>query len=100
MTNQFPYDVFLSHNVKDKPRVRRLAERLRKPEPVRDGRHSTGVHLPRSERSTGASPFAVLERKLESVSEVIKGRHSLQLGSHHGKQANGLSYRHTTGRRA
>lgn len=26
---QFQYDVFLSHNSKDKPRVRRLAERLR-----------------------------------------------------------------------
>ena len=26
---QFPFDVFLSHNSKDKPQVRRLAERLR-----------------------------------------------------------------------
>src|ERR1041384_1929806 len=26
---EFQYDVFLSHNAKDKPRVRRLAERLR-----------------------------------------------------------------------
>ena len=29
MPDQFPYDVFLSHNSKDKPRVRRLAERLK-----------------------------------------------------------------------
>jgi len=29
MTDHFEYDVFLSHNSKDKPRVRRLAERLR-----------------------------------------------------------------------
>lgn len=29
MTHKFLYDVFLSHNAKDKPRVRRLAERLR-----------------------------------------------------------------------
>ncbi|MBI4560046.1 MAG: TIR domain-containing protein [Candidatus Hydrogenedentes bacterium] len=29
MTTTFQYDVFLSHNSKDKPRVRRLAERLR-----------------------------------------------------------------------
>jgi WD40 repeat protein len=28
MTHNFSYDVFLSHNAKDKPRVRRLAERL------------------------------------------------------------------------
>jgi hypothetical protein len=27
--NEFSYDVFLSHNAKDKPRVRRLAERLK-----------------------------------------------------------------------
>jgi small GTP-binding protein len=30
MTNEFLYDVFLSHNSKDKPRVRKLAERLKK----------------------------------------------------------------------
>lgn len=30
MATDFSYDVFLSHNSKDKPRVRRLAERLRK----------------------------------------------------------------------
>ena len=29
MTHKFAYDVFLSHNAKDKPRVRRLAERLK-----------------------------------------------------------------------
>lgn len=29
MSADFPYDVFLSHNSKDKPRVRRLAERLK-----------------------------------------------------------------------
>jgi hypothetical protein len=29
MPAEFPYDVFLSHNAADKPRVRRLAERLR-----------------------------------------------------------------------
>ena len=29
MAATFPYDVFLSHNAKDKPRVRRLAERLK-----------------------------------------------------------------------
>lgn len=29
MTKEFQYDVFLSHNHQDKPRVRRLAERLR-----------------------------------------------------------------------
>jgi len=29
MTHNFSYDVFLSHNAKDKPRVRRLAERLK-----------------------------------------------------------------------
>jgi small GTP-binding protein len=29
MPNRFTYDVFLSHNPQDKPRVRRLAERLR-----------------------------------------------------------------------
>ena len=29
MSDQFPFDVFLSHNSKDKPRVRRLAERLK-----------------------------------------------------------------------
>jgi hypothetical protein len=29
MADKFSYDVFLSHNAKDKPRVRRLAERLR-----------------------------------------------------------------------
>ena len=29
MVTSFPYDVFLSHNAKDKPRVRRLAERLK-----------------------------------------------------------------------
>ena len=29
MTNEFTYDVFLSHNKADKPRVRRLAERLK-----------------------------------------------------------------------
>jgi WD40 repeat protein len=29
MSNPFSFDVFLSHNAKDKPRVRRLAERLR-----------------------------------------------------------------------
>ena len=28
MADSFSYDVFLSHNAKDKPRVRRLAERL------------------------------------------------------------------------
>ena len=28
MADSFSYDVFLSHNVKDKPRVRQLAERL------------------------------------------------------------------------
>ncbi len=30
MADQFNYDVFLSHSVKDKPIVRELAERLRK----------------------------------------------------------------------
>jgi TIR domain-containing protein len=30
MNEEFKYDVFLSHNAKDKPRVRRLAERLKK----------------------------------------------------------------------
>ncbi len=29
MPEDFQYDVFLSHNAKDKPRVRRLAERLK-----------------------------------------------------------------------
>ena len=29
MPSDFQYDVFLSHNQKDKPQVRRLAERLR-----------------------------------------------------------------------
>lgn len=29
MPDEFQYDVFLSHNAKDKARVRRLAERLR-----------------------------------------------------------------------
>ena len=29
MSTEFPYDVFLTHNQADKPRVRRLAERLR-----------------------------------------------------------------------
>ncbi len=29
MSSEFQYDVFLSHNAKDKPRVRKLAERLR-----------------------------------------------------------------------
>jgi len=29
MPDRFPYDVFLSHNAKDKPRERRLAERLK-----------------------------------------------------------------------
>ena len=29
MAVEFQYDVFLSHNQADKPRVRRLAERLR-----------------------------------------------------------------------
>ncbi len=29
MPKEFPYDVFLSHNAQDKPRVRRLAERLK-----------------------------------------------------------------------
>jgi hypothetical protein len=29
MPDNFQYDVFLSHNQADKPRVRRLAERLR-----------------------------------------------------------------------
>lgn len=29
MSAEFQYDVFLSHNSADKPRVRRLAERLR-----------------------------------------------------------------------
>ena len=29
MSAPFAYDVFLSHNTKDKPRVRKLAERLR-----------------------------------------------------------------------
>ena len=28
MNTEFQYDVFLSHNQADKPRVRRLAERL------------------------------------------------------------------------
>ena len=32
MADNFSYDVFLSHNAKDKPRVRRLAERLRQAE--------------------------------------------------------------------
>lgn len=32
MPDQFSYDVFLSHNAKDKPRVRRLAERLKQAE--------------------------------------------------------------------
>jgi hypothetical protein len=31
MSTEFQYDVFLSHNAADKPRVRRLAERLRAP---------------------------------------------------------------------
>jgi len=30
MADSFSYDVFLSHNAKDKPRVRRLAERLQR----------------------------------------------------------------------
>ena len=30
MADNFSYDVFLSHNAKDKPHVRRLAERLRR----------------------------------------------------------------------
>lgn len=30
MSDNFSYDVFLSHNSKDKPRVRRLAERLKR----------------------------------------------------------------------
>jgi hypothetical protein len=29
MSDRFPFDVFLSHNRADKPRVRRLAERLK-----------------------------------------------------------------------
>ena len=29
MSEPFQYDVFLSHNAQDKPRVRRLAERLK-----------------------------------------------------------------------
>jgi hypothetical protein len=30
MPDDFRFDVFLSHNAQDKPRVRRLAERLKK----------------------------------------------------------------------
>ncbi len=29
MPDEFPYEVFLSHSAQDKPRVRRLAERLK-----------------------------------------------------------------------
>jgi len=32
MPAKFSYDVFLSHNAKDKPRVRRLAEPLKQAE--------------------------------------------------------------------
>jgi hypothetical protein len=30
MADSFSYDVFLSHNAKDKPRVRQLAEHLKR----------------------------------------------------------------------
>jgi len=34
MSTEFQYDVFLSHNSVDKPRVQRLAERLRLPDSI------------------------------------------------------------------
>ena len=42
MTAEFPFDVFLSHNQADQPRVRQLAERLR----AARSQHSTLNHQP------------------------------------------------------
>jgi hypothetical protein len=42
----FPYDVFLSHNQADKPRVRRLAERLRQDGPFKFGIRNSELRRP------------------------------------------------------
>ena len=64
MTTEFQYDVFLSHNQADKPRVRRLAERLRGAGPLKFGIRNSEFGIPRLCLSPAAlgSDWVGLER--------------------------------------
>ena len=47
MSTEFQYDVFLSHKHADKPRVRRVAERLRAAGPFKFGTRNSEFGIPR-----------------------------------------------------
>lgn len=64
MPTKFQHDVFLSHNSADKPRVRRLAERLRAARPFKFGTRNSKFGIPRLCLSPAAlnSDWVGLER--------------------------------------
>lgn len=63
MSGTFEYDVFLSHNQADKPRVRRLAERLR----------AAGLRVWFDERVTqmGDDIYLAMERRLKASCTIV-----------------------------
>jgi len=74
MPDSFQYDVFLSHNQADKPRVRRLAERLRDaglrvwpvpPKPLGGGGFDEWVIQP------GDDIYLAIERGLEASRTLV-----------------------------
>ena len=99
MPIEFQYDVFLSHNAADKPRVRRLAERLRTAGrrvwfdeweiPVAASRESAALlsrrQEPRAERDGGALTrpryAEKVERGLEASRTLVRCLSPAALGS-------------------
>jgi hypothetical protein len=73
MAVQFAYDVFLSHHKADKPRVRRLAERLR----------AAGLRVWFDERVIKASDdiYLAIERGLEASRTLVLRLSPAALGS-------------------
>ena len=67
MTTDFQFDAFLSHNQADKPRVRRLAERLRAAGPSKFGTRNSEFGIPRLCLSPAAlgSDWVGLERSTD-----------------------------------
>ena len=64
MPTKFQHDVFLSHHQADKPRVRRLAERLQEAGPFKFGTRNSKFGIPRLCLSAAAlgSDWVGLER--------------------------------------
>ena len=77
MPTDFPYDVFLSHNQADKPRVRRLAERLRVAGPCKFGTRNSEFGIPRLCLSPAAlgSDWVTLERSTVLFRDPARRKH-------------------------